>query len=75
MGSFVAASCGSIRRYCRYLRSIVSSPFRWFNRACSRRRSIAEISDLVHTVLYLARARQVAGPVLHVVDGAHGGRW
>jgi hypothetical protein len=31
-------------------------------------------SDIVDTVLYLVRARQVTGPVLHVDGGAHGGR-
>jgi len=37
--------------------------------------SIAEISDIVDAVLYLADARQVTGEVLHVDGGAHGGRW
>src|SRR5580698_6292506 len=37
--------------------------------------SIAEISDIVDAVLYLADARQVTGEVLHVDGGAHVGRW
>lgn len=37
--------------------------------------SIAEVSDIVDAVLYLAHARQVTGEVLHVDGGAHGGRW
>jgi len=37
--------------------------------------SIAETSDIVDAVLYLANARQVTGKVLHVDGGAHGGRW
>src|SRR2546427_3542187 len=37
--------------------------------------SIAEISDIVDAVVYLAHARQVTGEVLHVDGGAHGGRW
>ncbi len=37
--------------------------------------SIAEVSDVVDAVLYLARARQVTGEVLHVDGGAHVGRW
>ena len=36
---------------------------------------IAEISDIVDAVLYLAHARQVTGEVLHVDGGAHSGRW
>lgn len=37
--------------------------------------SIAEVSDIVDAVLYLAHARQVTGEVLHVDGGAHSGRW
>jgi NAD(P)-dependent dehydrogenase (short-subunit alcohol dehydrogenase family) len=37
--------------------------------------SIAQISDIVDAVLYLANARQVTGDVLHVDGGAHSGRW
>ncbi len=37
--------------------------------------SFAEINDIVDAVLYLTRARQVTGEVLHVDGGAHVGRW
>jgi NAD(P)-dependent dehydrogenase (short-subunit alcohol dehydrogenase family) len=36
---------------------------------------IVEIKDIVDAVLYLARAGQVTGEVLHVDGGAHAGRW
>jgi NAD(P)-dependent dehydrogenase (short-subunit alcohol dehydrogenase family) len=36
---------------------------------------IAEVSDIVDAVLYLAQAVQVTGEVLHVDGGAHTGRW
>jgi NAD(P)-dependent dehydrogenase (short-subunit alcohol dehydrogenase family) len=36
---------------------------------------IVEIEDIVDAVLYLARAGQVTGEVLHVDGGAHAGRW
>jgi NAD(P)-dependent dehydrogenase (short-subunit alcohol dehydrogenase family) len=36
---------------------------------------IGEVSDIVDAVLYLARAGQVTGEVLHVDGGAHAGRW
>jgi NAD(P)-dependent dehydrogenase (short-subunit alcohol dehydrogenase family) len=36
---------------------------------------IADIQDVVDTVLYLARAGQVIGEVLHVDGGVHAGRW
>jgi NAD(P)-dependent dehydrogenase (short-subunit alcohol dehydrogenase family) len=36
---------------------------------------IAEVSDIVDAVLYLAQAVQVTGEVLHVDGGAHSGRW
>jgi NAD(P)-dependent dehydrogenase (short-subunit alcohol dehydrogenase family) len=36
---------------------------------------IAEVSDIVDAVLYLAQAAQVTGEVLHVDGGAHAGRW
>src|SRR5258708_23884551 len=48
-----------VPKYRLYHRPIVSSPFRWLNRACASCRSTAEISDIVDTVLYLARVRQV----------------
>ena len=37
--------------------------------------SIAEVSDVVDAVLYLAHAKQVTGEVLHVDGGAHVGSW
>jgi NAD(P)-dependent dehydrogenase (short-subunit alcohol dehydrogenase family) len=36
---------------------------------------IASIGDIADAVLYLARAEQVTGEVLHVDGGAHAGRW
>jgi NAD(P)-dependent dehydrogenase (short-subunit alcohol dehydrogenase family) len=36
---------------------------------------IAEIRDVVDAVVYLARAGQVTGEVLHVDGGSHAGRW
>ena len=36
---------------------------------------IAEVKDIVDAVLYLARADQVTGEVLHVDGGAHAGCW
>jgi NAD(P)-dependent dehydrogenase (short-subunit alcohol dehydrogenase family) len=36
---------------------------------------IVEIQDIVDAVLYLARAGQVTGEILHVDGGAHAGRW
>jgi NAD(P)-dependent dehydrogenase (short-subunit alcohol dehydrogenase family) len=36
---------------------------------------IASIKDIADAVLYLARAEQVTGEVLHVDGGAHAGRW
>lgn len=36
---------------------------------------IATVEDVVDAVLYLARAGQVTGEVLHVDGGAHVGRW
>ena len=37
--------------------------------------TITEVSDIVGAVLYLAKAGQVTGEVLHVDAGAHAGRW
>ena len=37
--------------------------------------SFASIKDIADAVLYLARAGQVTGEVLHVDGGAHSGRW
>jgi NAD(P)-dependent dehydrogenase (short-subunit alcohol dehydrogenase family) len=36
---------------------------------------IVEIKDVVDAVLYVARAGQVTGEILHVDGGAHAGRW
>jgi NAD(P)-dependent dehydrogenase (short-subunit alcohol dehydrogenase family) len=36
---------------------------------------IAEVKDVVDAVLYLVRARQVTGEVLHVDGGSHAGCW
>jgi len=36
---------------------------------------ISNVKDVVDAVLYLARAGQVTGEVLHVDGGAHAGRW
>ena len=36
---------------------------------------IGSIKDVVDAVLYLSRAEQVTGEVLHVDGGAHAGRW
>ncbi len=36
---------------------------------------IVEIKDVVSAVLFLARADQVTGEVLHIDGGAHAGRW
>jgi NAD(P)-dependent dehydrogenase (short-subunit alcohol dehydrogenase family) len=36
---------------------------------------IVQVKDIVDAVLYLARAIQVTGEVLHVDGGAHAGRW
>jgi NAD(P)-dependent dehydrogenase (short-subunit alcohol dehydrogenase family) len=36
---------------------------------------IAEVKDIVDAVLYLTKAGQVTGEILHVDGGAHAGRW
>ncbi len=36
---------------------------------------VAHVKDIVDAVLYLARAEQVTGEVLHVDGGMHAGRW
>jgi NAD(P)-dependent dehydrogenase (short-subunit alcohol dehydrogenase family) len=36
---------------------------------------IVDVRDIVDAVLYLAKAGQVTGEVLHVDGGAHAGRW
>ena len=38
-------------------------------------RTITEVKDIVDAVLYLARAGQVTGEVIHVDGGSHAGRW
>jgi NAD(P)-dependent dehydrogenase (short-subunit alcohol dehydrogenase family) len=38
-------------------------------------KTITEIKDIVDAVLYLARAGQVTGEVIHVDGGSHAGRW
>ena len=38
-------------------------------------KTITEVRDIVDAVLYLARAGQVTGEVLHVDGGAHAGHW
>ena len=36
---------------------------------------IVEIQDIVEAVLFIARAGQITGEILHVDGGAHAGRW
>jgi NAD(P)-dependent dehydrogenase (short-subunit alcohol dehydrogenase family) len=38
-------------------------------------KTITEVKDIVDAVLYLARAAQVTGEVIHVDGGSHAGRW
>jgi NAD(P)-dependent dehydrogenase (short-subunit alcohol dehydrogenase family) len=38
-------------------------------------KTITKVTDIVDAVLYLARAAQVTGEILHVDGGAHAGRW
>ena len=38
-------------------------------------KTITEVKDIVEAVLYLARAGQVTGEVIHVDGGSHAGRW
>ena len=38
-------------------------------------KTITEVRDVVGAVLYLARAGQVTGEVIHVDGGSHAGRW
>jgi NAD(P)-dependent dehydrogenase (short-subunit alcohol dehydrogenase family) len=38
-------------------------------------KTITEVKDIVDAVLYLARAGQVTGEVIHVDGGSHAGRW
>ncbi len=38
-------------------------------------KTITEVKDVVDAVLYLARAGQVTGEIIHVDGGSHAGRW
>jgi NAD(P)-dependent dehydrogenase (short-subunit alcohol dehydrogenase family) len=38
-------------------------------------KTVTEVKDIVDAVLYLTRASQVTGEVIHVDGGAHAGRW
>jgi len=38
-------------------------------------KTITKVKDIVEAVLYLARAGQVTGEVIHVDGGSHAGRW
>ena len=38
-------------------------------------KTITEVKDIVDAVLYLARAGQVTGEIIHVDGGSHAGRW
>jgi NAD(P)-dependent dehydrogenase (short-subunit alcohol dehydrogenase family) len=38
-------------------------------------KTITEVKDIVDAVLYLSRAGQVTGEIVHVDGGAHAGRW
>jgi NAD(P)-dependent dehydrogenase (short-subunit alcohol dehydrogenase family) len=38
-------------------------------------KTITDVKDIVEAVLYLARAGQVTGEVIHVDGGSHAGRW
>ena len=38
-------------------------------------KTITEVKDIVEAVLYLSRAGQVTGEIIHVDGGAHAGRW
>jgi NAD(P)-dependent dehydrogenase (short-subunit alcohol dehydrogenase family) len=38
-------------------------------------KTITEIKDIVEAVLYLSRAGQVTGEIIHVDGGSHAGRW
>jgi NAD(P)-dependent dehydrogenase (short-subunit alcohol dehydrogenase family) len=37
--------------------------------------TVTEVKDIVDAVLYLARADQVTGEIIHVDGGSHAGRW
>jgi len=38
-------------------------------------KTITEVKDIVEAVLYLSRAGQVTGEIIHVDGGSHAGRW
>jgi len=38
-------------------------------------KTVTQVTDIVEAVLYLARANQVTGEIIHVDGGAHAGRW
>ena len=38
-------------------------------------KTITEVKDIVDAVLYLSRATQVTGEIIHVDGGSHAGRW
>jgi len=38
-------------------------------------KTMTEVEDIVEAVLYLSRAGQVTGEIIHVDGGAHAGRW
>jgi len=38
-------------------------------------KTITDVKDIVEAVLYLSRASQVTGEILHVDGGSHAGRW
>ena len=46
-----------------------------FLRTLSPMGTISDVKDIVEAVVYLTEARQVTGEVLHVVGGAHSGKW
>jgi NAD(P)-dependent dehydrogenase (short-subunit alcohol dehydrogenase family) len=46
-----------------------------FLKSLSPMGAIADVSDIVDAVVYLTKARQVTGEVLHVDGGAHSGKW
>jgi len=38
-------------------------------------KTVTRVKDIVDAVLYLARAGQVTGEIIHVDGGSHAGRW
>ena len=37
--------------------------------------TVTEVKDIVDAVLYLSRAGQVTGEIIHVDGGSHAGKW